>query len=212
VFAGLEPTAGPVVDIGAGTGIGLAAAHAAAPGVRLVAIEPSPAMRAALHARLHDGRDLLGRTSVVPTRLAEAQLPDRAAAVLAIGVLGHLDDSERSKLWHYVATSLRPGAPAVIGLVAPARPVIIPGLRIGERHVGQHLVEGWSSAAPLDERSIAWTQRFRIADANVLTLREASATVAWRCDGVDDVRAEIAPHGLVLTEHDGCVVVRRREG
>ena len=67
-------------------------------------------------------RDLLGRTSVVPTRFGDAQLPDRAAAVIAIGVLGHLDDAERAKLWHYVATSLRPGAPAVIGLVAPTRP------------------------------------------------------------------------------------------
>ena len=66
------------------------------------------------------------------------------------------------------------------------------------------------AAEPLDDTAIAWTQRFRIADANGLTLREASATVAWRCDGVDDVRAEIASHGLVLSEHDGCVVVRRR--
>jgi uncharacterized protein YceH (UPF0502 family) len=212
VFEGLEPTAGPIVDVGAGTGVGLAAIHEAAPGMRLVAIEPSPGMRTALHARLHDGRDLIARTSVVPSRFGEAQLPDRAAAVVAIGVLGHLDDAERSKLWHYVATSLRPGAPAVIGLVAPTRPVVIPGVRVGERRVGQHLVEGWSSTGPLDERSIVWTQRFRIADANGLTLREASATVAWRCDGVDDVRAEIAPHGLALTEHDGCVVVRRRGG
>ena len=44
------------------------------------------------------------------------------------------------------------------------------------------------------------------------TLREASATVAWHCDGIDDLRAEIAPHGLVLAERDRCVVVRRREG
>ena len=212
VFEGLEPTAGPIVDVGAGTGVGLAAIREAAPGIRLVAIEPSPGMRTALHARLHDDGDLLGRTSVVPTRFGDAQLPDRAAAVIAIGVLGHLDDAERVKLWHYVATSLRPGAPAVIGLVAPRRPTTIPGVRVGERRVGQHLVEGWSSTVPLDERSIAWTQRFRIADANGLTLREASATVAWRCDGIDDLRAEIAPHGLTLTEHDRCVVVRRREG
>ncbi len=212
VLAGLEPTSGPLVDVGAGTGVGLAAVHRAAPGLRVVAVEPSPAMRVALHARLVDAPELLAATTVVPTQLAQANLPDRAAAVLAVGVLGHLDDAERTKLWRYVSTSLRPGAPCVVSLVAPSRPAAIPSLRVGERQVGRNLVEGWTSAEPIDERSIAWTQRFRIADPNGLTLREANATVAWRCDGVDDLRAEIAPHSLELTEHEGGVVVVRRRG
>lgn len=208
-LAGLDPLAGPIVDIGAGTGIGLAAIADAAPGMPIVAIEPSPAMRAALHARLHDAPELLGRTTVVPSRFGEANLPERAAAVVAIGVLGHLDDQERTKLWRYLASALRPGAPAVIGWLAPASPTTIPSLRVGERRVGKHLVEGWHSAEPLDERSIAWTQRFRIADTNGLTLREAHATVAWRCDGADAIVAEAAAHGFEATRSGACIVVRR---
>lgn len=212
VLAGLEPTAGPVVDVGAGTGGGAAAVHRVAPALRIVAVEPSAAMRVALHTRLVDDPELLSATTVVPTQLAQANLPDRAAAVLAVGVLGHLDDAERAKLWRYVATSLRPGAPCVVTLVAPSRPASIPSLRVGERRVGRNLVEGWTSAEPIDDRSIAWTQRFRIADPNGLTLREANATVAWRCDGIDDLRAEAAPHSLEVTEHGGGVVVLRRRG
>ena len=41
------------------------------------------------------------------------------------------------------------------------------------------------------------------------TIAEYKATAAWRCDGVADVLADIAPYGLTLTEHVDCVVVRR---
>jgi uncharacterized protein YceH (UPF0502 family) len=210
-LADVEPGAGPLVDVGAGTGLGLGAIRRAAPTLPIVAIEPSPAMRAALHARLHDDTDLRSTTTVVPQRFGAAVLPERASAVVVIGVLGHLDDAERAKLWRYAASSMRPGAPVVVGLVAPARPASIPSIRTGEVRVGRNVVEGWSSAEPLDDRSIAWTQRFRIADADGHTLREANATVAWRCDGAEAVRAEIAAHGLTLTDH-GDVVVVRREG
>ncbi len=85
VLAGLDPLAGPIVDIGAGTGAGLRALDDAAPGMPIVAVEPSPAMRAALHARLNDSTALLARTTVLPSRFGDATLPERAAAVIAAG-------------------------------------------------------------------------------------------------------------------------------
>jgi uncharacterized protein YceH (UPF0502 family) len=209
VLAGLDPLAGPIVDIGAGTGIGLRALDDAAPGMPIVAVEPSPAMRAALHARLLDSPALLARTTVLPSRFGDATLPERAAAVLAIGVLGHLDDRERAKLWHYLASALRPGAPAVIGVLEPSMPATIPSVREGERRVGRHVVEGWSSAEPLDERSIAWTRRFRIADTEGHTLRDAHATVAWRCDGAGAVIGEAEARGLTAERSGSLVIVRK---
>lgn len=209
VLAGLDPLAGPIVDIGAGTGAGLRAFDDAAPGMPIVAVEPSPAMRAALHARLHDSPALLARTTVLPSRFGDAALPERAAAVIAIGVLGHLDDRERAKLWHYLTSALRPGAPAVIGVLEPSTPATIPSIREGERRVGKHVVEGWSSADQLDERTIAWTRRFRIADAEGHTLRDANATVAWRCDGADAVVGAAQAHGLTATRSGSLVIVRK---
>ena len=208
-LAGLDPQAGPIVDVGAGTGIGLAALADAAPGVAIVAIEPSPAMRAALHARLHDRPELIARTTVIPARFGDANLPERAAAVVAIGVLGHLDDHERAKFWRYLGTALRPGGAAVVGVLEPSRATTVPSVREGERRVGRHVVEGWSSAEPLDARTIAWTRRFRIADANGLTLRDASATVSWRGDSADDVIADANAHGFGATRSAGCVIVRK---
>ena len=51
VLASVDPADGPIIDVGSGTGIGLAYLRAAVPGARLIAIEPSKAMRVALHTR-----------------------------------------------------------------------------------------------------------------------------------------------------------------
>src|SRR4029078_9917803 len=52
VLADVDPADGPIIDVGSGTGIGLAYLRAAVPGARLVAIEPSKAMRVCLHTRV----------------------------------------------------------------------------------------------------------------------------------------------------------------
>lgn len=210
VLAGVDPADGPIIDVGSGTGIGLAYLRAAVPGVRLLAIEPSKAMRVALHTRLSEFTELREQTTVVPTTFGDAPLPERASAMVLSALIGHLSDGERTRLWSYVAEHTPQGAPVVVGILPPARPLRVELVKYGERRIGDHVYEGWQSGVPIDERRMMWTMTYKVVDAATReTVAEYTATAPWRCDGVDDIRREISPYGLTMSDHDDYVIVRR---
>ena len=211
LLADVDASVGPVVDIGVGTGVGLPWLLAAVPGATVWAIEPSKAMRTGLHARLAFDPGLRAVTTVVPYPLADAPLPQRACALLLSAALGHLSAGERRQLWRYIAEALPPGAPAVIGVLPPDRPLEVPLVRYHRTDVGTYSYEGWQSGTPVGERTMRWELVYRVVDRDDADAVVAEHTVRseWRCDGVDDVRAEIEPFGLTLTEHTDCVVVTR---
>ena len=62
-----RPDQGPIVDIGAGTGLGTILASQAVPDAELIAVEPSPILRAVLLARLVGDDDLRRRVTVQAT-------------------------------------------------------------------------------------------------------------------------------------------------
>jgi uncharacterized protein YceH (UPF0502 family) len=210
VLAGVDPADGPIIDVGSGTGIGLAYLRAAVPGARLLAIEPSKAMRVALHTRLSEFTELREQTTVVPTIFGDAPLPERASAMVLSALIGHLTDAERARLWAYVAERTPPGAPVVIGVLPPERPLPVDLVKYCERRVGEYVYEGWQSGVPLDALRMMWTMTYKVVDsATGTTIAEYTASAPWRCDGVGDIRCEIAPYGLELTEHGDYVIVRR---
>lgn len=208
VLADVDPADGPILDVGAGTGIGLAHLRTAVPGAAIHAVEPSRAMRTALHTRLHLDPELRRVTTVDPRPWSTAEPPSRACAVVVSAALGHLDVEERAALWRYVAERLPIGAPAVIEMLPPERPVEVPMTRYRELSVGDYVYEGWQRGVPAGEHTMTWTMEYRVLHGDA-RIDVSTASANWRCIGVDDVRAEIAPFGLTLTEHDGCVVVRR---
>jgi len=195
----VDPTAGPIVDLGAGTGIGLPYLLAAVPDAEIHAIEPSRAMRTALHTRLLLDPSLQGRVTVDPRPLAAA-LPERASAVVLSAVLGHLDDAERTTLWRFAAERMPAGAPTVIELLPPYRPTVIERVRYAVRQVGRFTYEGWQAGAPAGERTMRWTMTYRVLDGDVL-VSERSVVSTYRCWSLDDLAVEVAPHGLIATEH-----------
>jgi uncharacterized protein YceH (UPF0502 family) len=205
---GVDPADGPIVDLGAGTGIGFEAITAAVPGASIWAIEPSRSMRIALHTRLVADAGLRRVTTVDPRPWGSARLPDQASALVAAAVLGCLDRAERCRLWRYVAEQMPVGAPAVIELLPPERPFDSPMTKYRELAVGEYVYEGWRRGAPVDERDMDWTMEYRVRrgaeQVAVSTVRSR-----WTCLGVDDLRAEITPFGLSLVGHEECVVVRR---
>ena len=205
---GVDPRLGPVVDVGAGTGVGLGYLLAAVPDATVYAIEPSKAMRVALHTRLALDESLRAAVTVDPRRLADASLPSTASALLMAAVLGHLTDDERTKVWRYVADSMPPGAPAVIEVLPPWRPVEVPLTRYRELPVGGFTYEGWQSGVPSGEREMRWTMIYRVLRGEE-QIAEHTIESRWRCWSPDDVRDEVAPFGLTVTAHDGFVIVRR---
>ena len=149
---------------------------------------------------------------MIPTIFGEAPLPERASAMVLSALIGHLSDAERTRLWAYIAEHLAPDAPVVIGVLPPARPLQVELVKYGERRIGDYLYQGWQSGVPVDELRMMWTMTYKVVDAATgRTVAEYTASAPWRCDGVDDIRSEIAPYGLTMTEHDDFVIVRRRE-
>jgi uncharacterized protein len=210
VLAAVDPADGPIIDVGSGTGIGLAYLRAAVAGAQLIAIEPSKAMRVALHTRLSEFTELREQTTVIPTIFGEAPLPERASAMVLSALIGHLSDDERTRLWSYIAEHTAPGAPVVIGVLPPARPLHVDLVKYGERRIGDYVYEGWQSGVPLDERRMMWTMIYKVVDSSTgATVAEYTATAPWHCDGAEDIRCETAPYGLTMTEHGDYVIVRR---
>lgn len=208
LFSGVDPSGGPIVDLGAGTGVGLPYLVGAVPGARIHAIEPSRAMRTAMHTRLAVDRDLRDVVTVDPRPLATAGLPPQSCAMLVSAVLGHLDDADRERLWRYVANQMPVGAPAVVEMLPPDRPLDVPRQRYRALRVGDYVYEGWQSGEPLDDRRMLWTMEYRVLTGDV-PVAEYVVQSPWRCVGIDDVRDEIEPFGLTLAAHDDCVVVHR---
>jgi uncharacterized protein YceH (UPF0502 family) len=210
VLASVDPADGPIIDVGSGTGIGLAYLRAAVPGARLIAIEPSKAMRVALHTRLSEFTELREQTTVIPTIFGDAPLPERASAMVLSALIGHLSDEERARLWSYIAERTPPHAPVVIGVLPPARALQVDLVKYGERRIGDYVYEGWQSGVPVDERRMMWTMTYKVVDSSTgATVAEYTASAPWRCDGADDIRREVAPYGLTMTEHGDYVIVRR---
>jgi hypothetical protein len=72
---GIDVSAGPVLDIGAGSGMGTVAAARALPAADLIAIEPSATMCAVLLAKLAGDSDPRRRITVRPESAPRLQLP-----------------------------------------------------------------------------------------------------------------------------------------
>jgi uncharacterized protein len=203
---GVDPTTGPIVDIGAGTGIGLPYLRIAVPDADLYAIEPSKAMRTALHTRLLLDPSLAGRVTVDPRPLAEA-MPSRASAIVLSAVLGHLGDSERAFLWRYAADRMPSGAPVIVEILPPHRPIVVEPTLYKSLPVGRFTYEGWQAGEPADDLTMRWTMTYRVLDGDTLVSQQC-VTSTYRCWSPDDIREEIEPYGLTMAEHGDAVVVR----
>jgi SAM-dependent methyltransferase len=122
----VDPTAGPVLELGAGTGLGTDVLLETLTN-DVLAAEPSASLRGVLLARLADrGTD---RVTVFPGGATDAPLQDRIAAVVGMHMVGHLAPPDRKRLWATVAERLAPGGPVVLNVQPPAAAEPVPEFR-----------------------------------------------------------------------------------
>ncbi|GAA3682043.1 class I SAM-dependent methyltransferase [Nonomuraea antimicrobica] len=156
--------AGPVLEVGAGTG--KATAGFAARGVDLTCVEPDARMAAALAAKCPGVR--------VERGIFEDYVPDRRFALLYSAQAWHWVDPDRrwdlahaalapsgalALFWsHYLVTET--GLRSALADVAHRHGVTSHSLHQDEDRTGesQHLLAGDPRFTDLDERSYAWTQ------------------------------------------------------
>lgn len=194
-----DPGGGPVVDIGAGSGLGTLAIAKALPQAEIIAVEPSPGLRAVLLSRVHGEPDLARRVTVLDTDIQRAALPDRLGGVVAMNMIGHLERSDRRALWAVLASRLVPGAPAVLNLQPPEVAVAVPDTRFCAIPIGRRVYEGWGRAEPAGVDAVTWHMRYRVVEDGVV-VGEHVVDHPWWVVSPAGLRAETAEHGLAARE------------
>jgi len=184
-----KPQAGPVVDVGAGTGLVVELIAQRLPTAQIVAVEPSAGMRAALATRLVCRSGLAQRTTIVAGMFDSVDLPPRFAGLCALGVLGHLTQAGRRSLFELLRSRLADSAPAVVDVFKETAPPLGVRLCIARRTVGDLRYETWSQGERGPDGSIHWMITYRVLRA-AQVLREQPMLLQWSDVGLDTIREE----------------------
>lgn len=193
-LAGIDPEAGPLLDIGAGSGLVTRQVAAAYPDCRIVAAEPSPGMRAILTSRLADSPGTAERVTVLPDAANDLVLPDRLCGVIACGMLGHLEPDRRRALLRELAGRLAPGAPLVVELMGLYTPVSMPPTRLRQASLGDLRYEWWMAGEPAGVERMRLETTWRVLDGTRL-VREVRDAYHWHTVTLEQIAQEA---GLVL--------------
>lgn len=198
---GLDTGGGPVIDVGAGSGLGTLTIARALPHAEILAVEPDRALRTALLALAAADPALRARVTVLDRDLLSADLPVRISGLVAMNVIGHFSRSDRTLLWTLLAERLTSGGRAVLNLYPPNRPETVRAAPMGEVIIGRRRYTGSALAAPAGDDAVTWTMTYRVEqDGEVIT--EFSAQDRWYVFTPAELAEEVAPHGLRVAAGD----------
>ncbi|MCW1099854.1 Gfo/Idh/MocA family oxidoreductase [Streptomyces sp. RS2] len=206
LLADADLSTGPVVDIGAGTGLVTETVARARPDAEILACEPAVGMRAVLTSRVFSDPDLRSRVTVSADAAPDLDLPDQVSVVLLCGVLGHLDADGRARLWRRLNRRLAPGGLVVVELMQFEEPLALPEARLATATAGRNRYE-WSFGAAPDETEdgvmrLHSTWRVYREDATEAE-REVHDSYRWEPFGLKDVVAESGMTARTLPTRPG---------
>lgn len=187
VLRGLPMGKAPVVEVGAGTGRVTRTIAAALPDVDILAVEPSPSMRAVLTSRVWADPELRDRVTISDRWAPDLDLPGSIRCAVVFGVAGHLEPEQRTELWRRLSGRLVPGGCLVVELMGSARPM--PPTRTVRETVGRLTYEWWVSAEPVRDGVVRHVNWWRVLDGEAVC-REISDEHVWHVLDAADLAAE----------------------
>ncbi|WP_058234197.1 class I SAM-dependent methyltransferase [Devriesea agamarum] len=197
VGARLRPEAGPILDVGAGSGLNSEWVLDHLPDAELVALEPSRAMRSLLLARVAAHPEWFDRITVRPEDFFSAPLPPRIGGAILLGVIGHFDVSERAAVLAELAARLREGGAALIDLQAPETPARVEPFEFVAATVGQLNYRGIGEGWPIDDERMRWRMCYLTLEGERV-LVEDTTEFTYHHPNPRTVAAEAAQVGLRL--------------
>ncbi|MGY1934122.1 class I SAM-dependent methyltransferase [Nocardia gipuzkoensis] len=202
ILAEVDPSAGTVVDIGAGTGRTCRVVAEVLPTAKILASEPAPAMRAVLTHDVLADEDLRRRVTIVPQPAESVVLPDAISALVLFGVLGHIGAEDRRALWDRVLPRLAPGAPVLVELLPVNRPTALPKMQLAREQIGDLIYEGSIEAEPIGGDLIRMKSTWQIS-GDAAPPRTVQNVSEWHTFGIEDLAEETGLVGEQLTAQSG---------
>lgn len=188
---------GPILDIGAGSGLNTALVLERLDDARILAIEPSAAMRSLLMAKLADHPEWHHRVTVRPEVFGDAPLPDRIGGAILLGVIGHFDAEQRQNVFRSLARRLARAAPALIDLQAPERAEDVAPFQFAEVCVGDLTYRGVGHAVHVGDDKLQWHMKYQTLDGDQI-LHQTSTDHIYHHPPADKVQREAQAAGLTI--------------
>ena len=198
LLARLRPDAGPVLDVGAGSGANAAVVLERVPDARVMALEPSRAMRSLILSRLAARPEWHDRITVRPEDFFSATLPDQIGGAILLGVIGHFDAGERAAVLAELAARMPSGGAALIDLQAPERPRRIEPYEFTAARIGELTYRGIAEAWPAGGELMRWRMTYLCLDGERV-LTEDTVEYDYRHPDPRVVADEAESVGLRLT-------------
>lgn len=200
LLAVIDPTVGPLLDIGCGSGHLLAHALQTVPDLHGLGLEPSPAMRALALARFAGLPALHARVTIRPEDTTSAPLPPRLSGALAFGVLGHLHPDQRPALFRALAPRL--AGPFLFDLQAPDSPVAVPAYEFARARLGELTYRGTAAGTPVGPHTMEWTMTYETC-AGETVIERATMRTQVEHPPPPTVLAELAAAGFTARQLAG---------
>jgi trans-aconitate methyltransferase len=204
---GLDTAAGPVIDIGAGTGLTTALIARTLADAEVLAIEPDAAMRPALMARVWADWDLRRRVTILPFGVLSASLPEKIACAVLSASLVHFSPQERRLLWALLSQRLGANGRVVVEVQCP-QATDIAGTEMQPATVGRITYHGTATAERIDNDRQRWRMIYRAMLDHCEIARDEAVYECWAVSA-ETVIEEAAMAGFVGTALDDLVILNR---
>lgn len=211
IFSLFQKENGPVLDIGAGTGLFSMELAKYTEDLDIIALEPSKEMRIAFMAKLMQQGTLSSRITVVPESVMEYELPDTLSGVVCMGVIGHLNQGQREKLWRRLEKSLKKGTPVIIETLDKSLLKAEEGTRISAKAVGKYRYETYIK----DKKNAGgdlwkWNLQYKVLEDDKL-VREVISPMEWEYHTVEELQKEISTYSFRCGKLSDTILIARKK-